>query len=397
MTNRTRERIELSFGPGNKERKIAPNPPIHTGPTDPAPSQERRWRQCIDVTGLPKQDHPLTITERNNEGFLPLTGHRDQAGGSYVTYDNWIPSGFINVAHESITIPTVGESATTLRARTNPSREEVSIPNFLYELKDLPQMIRNMKNLTPLLRNLKHRNDAAMSAVASQYLGYEFGWKPLISDLSQLLQFQSQVDRRIVELNRLYSSSGLKRRLHLLTESKAVTQDRTVESSLGIFFTVRKHIVTRVNRWGTIRWRPTAVPKDIGHQALGRQARRLVHGIDHYGVDATQAWNAIPFSWLADWFTNTGEWLAAHRNDVPAAPTGPCNIMTQTDTYELWERTDSHTDFQGASGMRILRTKSRAQSSGTLSVSMGLVTRRQFSILAALNLQRKKRSGSFNS
>jgi hypothetical protein len=231
-----------------------------------------------------------------------------------------------------------------------------------------------------------------MSAIASNYLGYEFGWKPLISDISQLLQFQSQVDRRILELNRLYSGKGLKRRLNLFDSTAVADETLTVESTLGTFIRVRKTALTRKRSWGTIRWRPTAVPADIGHQALGRQARRLVHGIDHYGVDATQAWNAIPFSWLGDWFGNFGDWLAAHRNDVPAAPTGPSNIMTLTETYEDWQRVDLFDkELKGCYGRRILRTKERAQSAGTLSVSLPLATARQFSILAALNLQRKKR------
>ncbi|DAD52767.1 TPA_asm: maturation protein [ssRNA phage SRR7976325_29] len=375
-----------------KQRKITTNPTLTTNSLQDGVSDAKLWKRTVDVTGLPKTDHPLTITERDNRGWTPLTGYEDQGNGSFREYSNWIVSGFTNVSHESISIPSVGERATTLRARTNPSREEVSIPNFLYEMKDLPHMIRQMKNLGPLIRNLRHRNHAAMSAVASQYLGYEFGWKPLISDISQLLQFQSQVDRRILELNRLYSGTGLKRRLNLFDGTETSSSNATVETSLGRFFTVRKDIVTRKRSWGTIRWRPTAVPKDIGHQALGKQARRLVHGIDHYGVDATQAWNAIPFSWLADWFGNFGEWLAAHRNDVPAAPTGPCNIMTLTETYELWTRTDSATQmFKGADGLRVLRTKERVQSSGTLSVHLPLATARQFSILAALNLQRKKR------
>lgn len=391
MVARTRERILGSFGAGQKSRKITSNPVITTNDLQDSISLSKHWQRCVDVTGLPLQDHALTITERDNRGFMPLTGHIDQGAGSFVDYQNWLPSGFTNVNHETVSIPSVGVRATTLRARSNPSREEVSIPNFLYEMKDLPHMIRGLKNLGPLIRNLKHRNHAALSAISSQYLGYEFGWKPLISDISQLLQFQTQVDRRILELNKLYSSQGLKRRLHLLTESSSTTQSIVAESSLGTFINVKKHIVTRVNSWGTIRWRPTAVPRDIGHQALGRQARRLVHGIDHYGVDALQAWNALPFSWLADWFGNFGDWLAAHRNDVPAAPVGPVNIMTQTDTYEFWERVDSVFAIKGASGLRILRTKSRAQSSGSLSASLPLATARQFSILAALNLQRKKR------
>lgn len=376
-----------------KQRKITTNPTITTHSLQDSVADAKHWKRTVDVIGLPKSDHPLTITERDNRGWRPLTGYEDQGAGSFREYSNWIVSGFINVSHRSISSPSVGVAATTLRARTNPSREEVSVPNFLYELKDLPQMIRQMKNLGPLIRNLRRRNHAALSALASNYLGYEFGWKPLISDVSQLLQFQSQVDRRILELNRLYAGTGLKRRLNLFDSTETFTDNSViVETSLGRSFTVKKEILTRKRMWGTIRWRPTAVPADIGHQALGRQARRLVHGIDHYGVDASQAWNAIPFSWLADWFGNFGEWLAAHRNDVPAAPTGPCNIMTLTETYEAWTRTDSAQKlFVGADGLRVLRTKERVQSSGTLSVHLPLATARQFSILAALNLQRKKR------
>lgn len=279
-----------------KQRKIGSNPTLTTTGPQTDVTDAKFWKRIVDVTGSPGVDHPLTITERDNRGWSTLTGYEDQGGGSFREYSNWIVSGFVNVTHLTVSSPSVGALATTLRARTNPSREEVSIPNFLYELKDLPHMIRQMKNLGPILRNLRHRNHAAMSAVASQYLGYEFGWKPLISDISQLLQFQSQVDRRIVELNRLYSGTGLKRRLNLFDGTETFTDTSyTVETSLGRSFRVKLDKLTRKRVWGTIRWRPTAVPKDIGHQALGRQARRLVHGIDHYGIDATQAWNAIPF------------------------------------------------------------------------------------------------------
>jgi hypothetical protein len=254
-------------------------------------------------------------------------------------------------------------------------------------------MIRNLKNLTPLLRNLSKRHSAAASAAASQYLGYEFGWKPLVSDISQLLQFQAQVDRRIVELNRLYSGKGLKRRLNLFDSTTTEEfKNFTFESSLGFLVRNDAFRLTRKRVWGTIRWMPTVVPRDIGHQALGRQARKLVHGMGHLGVDAVQAWNALPFTWLADWYGNFGEYLAAHRNDVPAVPLGASNIMTLTETYERWVRVDTLKNvITGYDGMRILRTKERAQSSGTLSVHLPLATARQFSILAALNLQRKKR------
>lgn len=392
MVARIRERV-IPVGPGYAARKIGTNPVLESFPPQNTFPQVYWWGRCEDVIGSPGADHPLTITIRDNrECAFTLNGHLDQGGGSYVEYKNYVPTNLdTNIQHLGISIPSVGVRATQLRARTNPSREEVSIPNFLYELKDLPGMIRNLKNLTPLLRNLRYRNSAALSGVASQYLGYEFGWKPLVSDISNLLQFHAQVDRRIQELNRLYSRKGLKRRLNLFDSSVAFQDnDVILETGAGIYIRAKTSTVTRKRSWGTIRWMPTAVPADIGRQDLGRIARRLVFGLQHRGVDAVQAWNALPFSWLADWFGNFGDWLAAHRNVVPAAPS-PCNIMTLTETYVVYERTDPYKDiFVGGYGRRVLRTKERAQSSGSLSVHLPLASARQLGILSALNLQRKR-------
>jgi hypothetical protein len=228
--------------------------------------------------------------------------------------------------------------------------------------------------------------------LANYHLSVQMGWLPLISDIRKMLQFQALADKRIEELNRLYSSRGLKRRLQLWSDVQSAQSDIVADSSLGLLINVRKYTVTRRRSWGTIRWIPTSVPKDLKRQDLGRLARKLVFGLDHNGFDAYQAWNAIPWTWLVDWFANFDDFLEAHRNDVPAAPVGPSNIMTLTETYETWVRTDLLTkEIVGSDGVRILRTKERAQSSGSLSVTLPFLNGRQWSILGALALQRLPR------
>lgn len=392
MVNRTRSKQFELFGNGWKERKITTNPPIRTDDTQVDLVESKLWKQCVDVIGLPNQDHPLTITERDNRGFRSLTGHLDQGGGSYVTYDNWLPSGSkVNVSHLSTSIPTVGARALTLRARTNPSRETVSIPNFIHELKDLPGMYRDIMHIKTHLKTFKRLPEGAKT-LANYHLSVQMGWLPLISDLRKMMHFQSAVDKRTEELTKLYSSRGLKRRLNLYSEVQSSQTNITSESSLGLFFTVRKYTVTRQRSWGTIRWIPTAIPKDLRRPDLARHARKLVFGLHHNGVDAYQAWNAIPWTWMIDWFANFDDFLEAHRNDIPAAPEGPSNIMTLTETYETWQRTDGLTQaFQGSDGVRILRTKEREQSSGSLSVTLPFLNGRQWSVLGALALQRLRR------
>lgn len=389
MVSRTRERVFASFGAGRTERKITTNPPVVTvDPQDRIPDA-KLWKRCVDVIKDPEKDHPLSITERDNSRFVPLNGERYSPDGSYQIMKNYLSEGFVNVTHLSVSTPSVGARALQLRARTNPSREEVSIPNFLYELKDLPGMIRDIGDFKRKLRKARSGLGAVRS-VASDHLAIQFGWKPLIKDLADMLSFQEQVDKRIDELNRLYSRTGLKRRLRLMDESVVTSGNVTASSSIGVLIKVRKDTITRRRSWGTIRWIPTSVPPYNNRKDLGKTARNLVFGMQHRGVDAVQAWNMLPWSWLIDWFANLGDFLKAHRNAIPAQPTGPCNIMTLTETYETWTRIDSNMDFEGATGLRVLRTKERVQSSGSLSVTMPFITGRQWSILGALAIQRAR-------
>lgn len=391
MVARSRSRIVEQFGPGTWARKIGTNPVVTGVYPQEGVAHAKYWERTDDVIGQPGVDHPLTITQRDNRGFVPLDGFHDQGGGSYVELRNYLPDLWVNIAHLSTSVPSVGARALALRARTNPSREDVSVPNFIHELRDLPGMIKDIGKIKTHLKSYGSIK-GGLKTTANANLAIQMGWLPLVSDIRKMLQFQSLVDKRIVELNKLYSSRGLKRRLRLYSEVQSSTsRNVAIDSSTGTFFRVNNFVVTRVESWGTIRWRPTVVPRDLRRQDLGQKARRLVLGLDHNGFDAYQIWNAIPWTWLADWFTNVDDYLLAHRNDVPAVPTGPCNIMTRTETYVTWQRSDSIKAIKGGEGLRILRTKQRAQSSGSLSVSLPFISGRQFSILQSLAVQRLKR------
>nr|UJQ85447.1 MAG: putative maturation protein [Leviviridae sp.] len=385
---RTRDRF-YGFGPGWSERKIGANPVVHTDFLQASFPATRLFSRCSDFVGQRTADHALTIDHYDNRGFNPLNGRLEQGGGSYIEFRNCLPTAAAGTipSHIASSIPSVGARALTLRARTNPSREEVSIPNFIHELKDLPGMYRDILHFKTKLTRPKNVDNA--KSVANYHLSIQMGWLPMISDIRKMLHFQAAADRRILELQRLYSSRGLKRRLKLYDDHKVESTTIVADSSLGTFITVRKDIVTRTRSWGTIRWVPTSVPRDIGHQALGRTARKLVFGTNHIGFDAVQAWNALPWTWLIDWFANFDDFLEAHRNDIPAAPDRPANIMTLTETYELWTRTDTLTQvIKGGDGMRQLITKQRDLSTGSLSVTLPFLNGRQWSILGALALQR---------
>jgi len=327
----------------------------------------------------------------------PLNGFVPTGPTSSYEYVNYLPQGFNIWSHHTTSEPTVGARALTLRARTNPSRAEVSIPNFIHELKDLPGMLRDIGTLKSQLASLgrgKRKLLRFAKQSANHNLAYQMGWRPLLSDVQKMLQFQSQVDKRIDELDRLYSSRGLKRRLNLYSEVQSSdAKGFIIESQLGTLVRADWFKVTNLRSWGTIRWMPTAIPKGTDRKDLARQARSLVFGIrpNDYGVDWSQVWNAIPWTWLADWFGNVDDYLVAHHNSIPAAPTGPCNIMTRKETYVTFRRISHQGLLTGGEGTGVLRTLSRAQSSGSLSVTLPFISARQWSILGSLAIQRFRR------
>ena len=209
---------------------------------------------------------------------------------------------------------------------------------------------------------------------------------------SKLLAFQASVDKRVKELDQLLNNGGLHR-----TVGKKGGQwtysghsESTIgfyESNLGITLSAKTSKFTRVDVWGTVRWTPTSTPSTrYSSTQLQRMARNLVFGLN---VNSEAVWNAIPWSWLIDWFGNVGTYFKALNNQVPCTPSVPC-IMKHTVTHTVYTRTDIYTSIGGGNGTTTFETKTRSLSGAGLSASIPFLSGGQLSTLAALYLQRKR-------
>jgi hypothetical protein len=271
----------------------------------------------------------------------------------------------------------------------------LSIPNFLYELKDLPGMIRDIGNLKRQIHNIRQKGyarDANPRNAANHLLSYQMGWAPLISDLRKLVDFQAQVDKKMRELQNLYSNGGLQRRVR--NPAWKATLDDVVDASIpcesGITSSVTQRITrhTEIERWGTVRWIPTALPDPrFSSKKMAKLARDLTFGL--HGLHPKQVWDAIPWTWLVGWFTNADEYISAHNNSIPLRHSVPC-IMTSTFSKTSWVRTDSNLAIQGGYGDAGHSTKERVMNGGTLSATIPFLNGRQLSILGALAIQRSR-------
>ncbi len=323
---------------------------------------------CTDSTGG-RIDHGLLIEHRNMtvEAIQTLPGHNWQVSG------NFLPNQFAAGARPLVTVlSNLPSYNATLLAKTNPSRPVVDIPVFVFELGDLPKLVR-----------LAGRS--MIEKASSANLAYQFGWKPLLGDLANLIQFTDMVAKRQRELERLYSKNGLKRRARLGSNVSLLnTSNINIESVVANIFSKYSQRTTE-NVWGTVRWKPSSLPsiEDPKHRTA---AFRAVLGLD---LTASTVWEALPWSWLVDWFTNVGDILMASRNTIPAFPTGVC-IMRTTVCTRTWESATGPTvKWGGGTETHILKERAVGSALG-LTASLPFLSMTRLSILGSLSVLKSK-------
>lgn len=269
--------------------------------------------------------------------------------------------------HYSLPFKSNGVYATKLQALTNPSRPHVDLGQFVAELRDIPGLMKTV-------------GSKWYAFLGKNNLRYHFGIAPVVSDLVQMLDFQNQVNSRNRELHDLFTR-GLRRTKKLDHVSQTGSKYDLVQS-YGLTASVYMSWITRANVTGHIRWVPTTpiMPDESKMLAL---ANRGVKGLT---FDFKTAWELLPWSWMADWFANTGDYLAAHRNIV-GHRVEELVLMTHTLTEGGCPPVSWNTALGPASisGIRnVYETKQRVRATATLTATEPFLNGYRAGILASL-------------
>lgn len=313
---------------------------------------------------------------------------------------------------------TEGASALRAKALTNPSRNDIQLPVFLWELKDIPGMIRHAGRLLNRLKKTGQRAstdafqnwlnagapkggsaDKAVKEAASAYLAYNFGWAPLVNDLKKMVLFSDSVEKRKNELDRLVSGTGLKRRVVLLR--KAGTAKLTGRSSQAYLpaLTVSVEMQSSILRWATMRWKPSRNPLAGSIPKTDQDVRNVILGLNASSV-AGHVWEALPWSWAVDYFYRVGDVINASNNAVGAELVSSCIMTTNSRrcTTSAGRYDSSYIGVVYSCHVSALNyaavTKRRyinLPGIGDLQPRFGLLTDRQSSILGALAVMRISR------
>lgn len=324
-------------------------------------------------------DNHLFSVRRETQSGLVLSGKKTSGtGAGDVEYFNKPCGGpRFSSAYNHIFIGDKGDNvyATELLAETNPSRATVDIPVFLAELRDLPQLVKIV-------------GDTALKTVSKANLSYWFGWKPLISDIMKLMDFSGAVNSRYKELKALYDG-GLRRTRELdRLSNEADAGERVLNSTDYITWTAKMKKQSQVRIWGHVKWKPTTLPPKTD-QELINLARRAALGLT---IDPSTAWELIPFSWMVDWFSNVGSFLAAHRNTVPC-DAYDLSIMRHQVTTSSFSNLVVSPGMNAKEGWIKREDKSRTPMSATLAAYLPYLSGRQWSILGSLAVLNDSRLG----
>lgn len=209
------------------------------------------------------------------------------------------------------------ELVAKLLADTNPFRYEVSVPVMILELVEAATL-------------LKLAQSNFLTLVGSQHLNYTFGWKPTIADIKTLSKITRSIESRIREFNSLVKKGGLRRKISLASGSKSKDEPWVPLYSNGWTSAwTQPHTSWKSKVWGSVRWKPNRTsPIDVTSLANFNEACKIV--LDLKVPDASTIWEAIPFSWLVDYFLNVGDTLQAVENLDTVIPYDICIMRERT-------------------------------------------------------------------
>lgn len=242
-----------------------------------------------------------------------------------------------------------------LYANASPDRADILLPVFFWELADLPYLIYYLgrRFFEP-----KYNKSKGLKVVPSDWLTYNFGIAPLVADVQKMISFADAMHRREKEFKDLYSEGGLRRKVKLFEGSGPMRSIviSILPHNLGLPGNIPINGQERVRVWGTCRYSPALLPdgspliaptpNDIRRKVLGLNAANITLNI----------WEALPWSWLIDYFGNVSSYLGANQLGRTAVASRACIMTHRSIEY-------THGSVQGQTG----------PAGGSISLSAGSV------------------------
>lgn len=234
--------------------------------------------------------------------IFPLPG----GGGFSSSMDPWINGNAFD--------PLEAQGATGWK-RSRPDKPIVDLGQFFGELHNVPSVPGKsaMNAISNKLRGIHSRVSFA-KATGDEYLNAAFGWKPLLSDLSKILTIRESLDKRLGQLRR-DNGRPVKRGVTLIN----VENSEPYSSAPSFALTPDLHPFYYVGHSGKWNALTTQTRKDwfkasfryfIPELTMPGYPGMTAAALLGLNPSPSLLWELTPWSWLLDYFANTGDVLS---------------------------------------------------------------------------------------
>lgn len=200
-------------------------------------------------------------------------------------------------------ITRIGLGATAI-SRCKPASPEASFGVFLAETyrEGIPRLLSNYRDIAGQVDYFR--------SLGSNYLNVEFGWKPFVADIRKTARAIQNSDRILKDLRR-NSGKSIRRQYEFPeTRQESVYSTANIRPWPGMnSYTLSQSgrtvtLISTKKTWfsGEFTYRYPPVDDPFPSRVLAGSRQLL-------GLDLTPEtlWNVAPWTWLTDWFANTGD------------------------------------------------------------------------------------------
>lgn len=190
-----------------------------------------------------------------------------------------------------------------------PDLNTFSLPNTLIDVKQFGDLFKLWNKASGLVTNL-----------ASARLNQKFGWLPTIGDLKDLgdivLQLRGKLDKFKYSKGTIISS-----RKRLLKES--IVKLGNVTLSANVRRVWRGQLDHQVHGYLVYKPLPMLVLGQLDEQL------RAILSATGFELNPKIVWDAIPLSFVVDWFVNVGDWLGTFKTSALELPISILQVFMQ--------------------------------------------------------------------
>jgi hypothetical protein len=254
-------------------------------------------RHYSGVPGTPAQVNTALPGGNYTNYYSP---HGVYAGSDHTTAETSARSAFGVMTGIGLLQSNAQYYANLTLQKCKPDLTLFSLPNDLIDWKQRKDLGRVWK-----------KGSALVTQLAGAHLNYKFGWKPLVGDLNALVKVVFDLRKRLVEFN---EGQGRIISVRHRFIGDSIVKIGNVSYPPYVVTMWRGQLDRTLD--GYLVYKPLPVVQ------MGQidEKFRMVLASTGFELNPTILWDAIPFSFVVDWFVNVGEFLDQYQHEALELP-----------------------------------------------------------------------------